>query len=165
MTLRPRFVSARCLAAALALLILTGLAGCGGSDAAASADPHAELLGHWMVDVDATLEAAKQDPTIPASQIERMPSIVESMMERLTMEITPESIIYHAGPLAQQLDYTIRANADRQVVTEFMVRGELATCTFNLMPGDRMRFKSSSSDDMDVYIWTRSEQSVAVQDQ
>ncbi len=120
-----------------------------------------ELLnGKWTVDYDLTIENAKNSPKYSEEMAAKMPEMVKSFMNHMTLEIADAMVIYHMGEKSQEMAFEVDSIDGDTVVLKLIVPDQEVCLTFTLMADQKMNFKSSGSDDMDYYIWHKTEQPV-----
>jgi len=117
----------------------------------------AEFIGGWEVDLDRTIERAKDSPKYDAANAEDVPETIRKLMSMMKIEISETEIVYLRGAKKQALPYEFKS-ADPNSVTVTVHNGdEQANLVFSWVDEGRMNFKSSVSDDMNYYVWLRTE--------
>jgi len=113
------------------------------------------FVGTWEVDVDRTLEAAKDSPQYDEKMAQRMPDMVEHVMSMIQIKVTDSDVVYLFGATEAAFRYSV-TSADDTSVTVALAQGSNETSVvFTLVDDLFMNFKSSGSDDMDYYIWMK----------
>ena len=133
------------LVATLAMVAMAGDAGMG------------RFIGVWSVDYERTIEEARKSPKVSPEEIERMPAIIERMMASMSIEVNDAELVYVVGPRRSALPYTVKEVAGPTTTVVVSVKEQQAEMRFTVVAGDRMMFKSSQTDDMDFYVWKRTE--------
>lgn len=110
------------------------------------------FAGDWVVDYDRTLEAGKKSPKYDA---ERMPAMIKSMMEKMKIRMTENEMIYLRGKKELKIPFTVKSSDEKTLTVSVTQGNEQVTIVFTLIDGACMNFKSSGSDDMDFFIWTK----------
>lgn len=126
-------------------------------------DVFEDLRGHWIVDMEKTLELVKTSPKYRPEEEERMPQMIKSIMERMSIEVQDNEILYYRG----------MSKAESAMVTPFEVdsvdgntvrlrcadpSGQDVFLTLTLLSPGQMNFKSSQTNDFDYYIWKKAEE-------
>jgi len=115
------------------------------------------LVGKWVVDLPATKEEMKKSPKWQqASEEEKeLPKAVEEFIKQMKMVATAEALEFYRGERKNEVPYQVKSVEGNVVVAEMDARGQKVTLTFTFQSDDRMMYKSSATDDMDYYVWTR----------
>ncbi|MBZ0165430.1 MAG: hypothetical protein K8I00_01395 [Candidatus Omnitrophica bacterium] len=114
-----------------------------------------KLRGTWVLDTSRTLTYAKTSPKYTEKDASRLPGQLKLLRNLMKIEITAQHVITFRGDRSQPLAYRVESSAHNQVVLTGRTRGQDVTLTFMLIDGDAMNMRSSGSDDMDYFIWTR----------
>ena len=112
-----------------------------------------EFVGHWEVDFDRTMEEVKKSPEYNPEDAEKLPKIVKRMMQRMKIRIEPDNVVYWMGKRQEAFPFTVTAASDTTVTANTEQHGKTATFVLTLVEGRYMNLKSSTSDDLDYYIW------------
>jgi hypothetical protein len=114
------------------------------------------FYGTWQVDFERTMEESKKSPKYVPGDAERLPVIVKTMMNALTLKITGQAVTYVQGTRELSLPYRLERD-DASTVLVVTQDGKQFTLTLSLRDGQVMNVKSSGSDDLDYYIWKRTQ--------
>ncbi len=153
--MRKLMISA-CLLGTVTLLV--GVSGCKKASEPVSEPSGNPFVGTWVIDYDRSLAEAANSPKYTPADAEKMPAIIQKLMERMKIQISDTEIVYIMGDRRQALAYTVISQDGDGLVAEAQAGDEKASVTFTLIDGKYMNFKSSASDDMDYYIWKPAEQ-------
>lgn len=115
------------------------------------------LLGKWVVDLPATKEEMKKSPKWQqASEEEKeIPKAIEDRIKQMGMGATAEVLEFYRGERKTEVPYQVKSVEGNVLVAEMDAGGQKVTLTFTFQGDDRMMYKSSGTDDMDYYVWTR----------
>ncbi len=123
------------------------------------------LQGHWVVDLDRTLEYIKNSPKYRPEEEERMPEMLKMIMGRMSMEIKENEIIYYRGILKsdefRSVPFSVETKDSEKAVLKFLgPADEEVFLTFTFLAHGQMNFKTSQvgAGDFDYYIWKRAEE-------
>ena len=130
---------------------------CWVSQSLAGNNDMSQFLGMWRVDFERTMEAAKKSPKYSAQDAERLPPIIKRMMGMMAIELADSNMRYIRGSRETTLPYKVKAASGDSATVVFTHGDKTFDVYFTLIDGNYMNFKSTGSDDMDFYIWKRSE--------
>lgn len=130
---------------------------CWVSQSLAGSNDMGHFIGLWRVDFERTMEEAKKSPKYSAKDAERLPTIIKKMMEMMAIKLADGSMSYARGSRETTLPYKVKTASGNSATVAFTHGDKTFDVRFTLIDGNYMNFKSTASDDMDYYIWKRSE--------
>ena len=116
-----------------------------------------KFLGLWHVDFERTMEAAKKSPKYSAKDAERLPAMVKKMVQMMQIKLANDSMSYVRGSREMNLPYRVKTASGDSATVSCSRGNKTFDVRFTLIEGKYMNFKSTASDDMDYYIWKRTE--------
>jgi hypothetical protein len=116
-----------------------------------------KFLGSWRVDFERTMEEAKKSPKYSAKDAKRLPTIIKKMMEMMAIKLADGSMSYARGSRETTIPYRVKTASGNSATVACSHGDKSFDVRFTLIDGKYMNFKSAASDDMDYYIWKRTE--------
>jgi len=120
-------------------------------------DSKPPLQGQWQVDVDQTVDYTRKYADLSETESERLPDMVERLARSMTLEVNGDKMTISRGERSQSYGLQFKDSKADQVVATFQAGDMSIELTFHFIDEDHMRYTSSATDDMDYYIWKRSE--------
>lgn len=145
-----------------AVIALAGccLIGCGKEKEPEVKAPQNPFIGKWTVNYDLTMEESKKSPKFQPELEQLYGLVIKNASEQVTLEITSDKMIHSKGDKTETVAYTVTSQSDdgKTLVATSGEGDEEAQITFVLLDDKHMNFKSTGTDDMDYYIWQRTEE-------
>lgn len=113
-----------------------------------------ELKGSWVIDEAATTEFMKTSPEWKTDNAKFIPSILKRMSQVVYL-FEGDTICVSMRGKTQTLPVTLKETRAEKYLFETQVRNETVTMTVSFVDADTINIRSSSSDDMLYYLWTR----------
>lgn len=125
-----------------------------------------ELWGTWQIDVEASmadLPGLTRWQRLPAKEKEREGDRLRSSLERrapeLRLVLADDEVKMASGPRQTSFPCSVRYRSETVVLFACPTAEPSFTMTAVPMPEGRLKLLSSNTDDMDVYVWSRVEDS------
>jgi hypothetical protein len=138
-----------------AAVLALSLVGCKGKKSDAPA-PN-PFVGKWSIDYDRTMTGIAAAPDQRPEVAEVMGIFIKKIASDTHIQVTPAEIIYSIADDTFPSPYTITAQNASTLTTKSQQDGKDVIVTFTLVDKKYMTFKSSASNEMDRYVWTRSD--------
>lgn len=122
-----------------------------------SAADAVKFTGEWKIDLERTLEEAKKSPKFKPEQAESLNRSMARVAGELSLRITDKEVVLIPGAKEVSFPYTVESGSDTSVVLAVNEKGNSVKLTLTLIEGKFLNMKSSGSDDMDFFVWKKSE--------
>ncbi len=115
------------------------------------------FLGEWSVNIERTLEEVKKSPKYNPEDAANMSEMLKKVISMMRIEVKDRELISSRGNRRTVLPYTLKSSGDDTVTLSVLASGKEVEIKLSLIDGKYMNLKSSATDDMDYYIWERSQ--------
>ncbi|MFH1692194.1 MAG: hypothetical protein ABIC68_06510 [Candidatus Omnitrophota bacterium] len=123
----------------------------------AYADGINDLYGTWTVDYERSIEKAEKNPKYSAEELKNMPEIVKKMMATMKVRLRQSEMVFIKEGEEKSYPFSLVAESKNTARIEYNTGTKQYFLNFTLTDKEHMYFKSSGSDDMDNYIWKRTD--------
>jgi len=124
------------------------------STAAALADMPKELKGTWILDAEATEKYVQTSPKWKDEDAKRLPMIMKRMSQVL-YELKDGAMIATMWGRSQTVAVTLNKRDGKSYVFDAKVRDQTMTMTVTFVSDATITIRSSTTDDMDYFLWKR----------
>ena len=114
------------------------------------------LKGSWILNADATSLYIKTSPKWDASGEKYLPTILKRMSQ-MAYVFNDKAIVVSMRGREQALPVTLSSSEDKTYVFDGELRGKSVTMTVSFIDETTINIRSSATDDMDYYLWSRGE--------
>lgn len=120
----------------------------------AMAEMPVRLKGTWILDAEATAALMKTSPKWKAEDEKYLPTILKRMSLML-YEFEDHAISVSMRGKKQVLAVVLQESSAKKHVFKGTVEGETVAMTVSFVGDATIKIRSSSTDDMDYYLWKR----------
>jgi hypothetical protein len=120
---------------------------------------HADMkpfVGQWGVDVPATLEEMKKSPKYNPDQAAQYAAHVKKMSGQLLLTVAESQINIDVDMRTRAIPYKLVNSTEKETQVAFDTGKQKGIITFVQIGNDHINFKSTASEEMNIYVWKRS---------
>lgn len=120
---------------------------------------HADIkpfIGQWGVDVPATLEEMKKSPKYNPEQAAQYAAHVKKMSGQLLLTVGESQINIDLDMRTRAIPYKVVNSTEKETQVAFDTGKQKGGITFTRIGKDRINFKFTEGDDLNIYVWKRS---------
>lgn len=113
-----------------------------------------ELKGSWILHAQATEDYVKTSPKWKAEDSKFLPTVIKRMSQVL-YEFKDSAIIVSMRGKQQAIPVVLTERNAKRYVFEGTIRNTIVTMTVSFVDDATINIRSSTTDDMDYYLWKR----------
>ncbi len=114
-----------------------------------------KFLGTWSVNVERTMEEAKNGPEYNPETAEKDKEVLKRLANLFQLKLSESSIVIVRGKTIKDVPYTVKSVSQSSFDAEAIYQEKAVDLSFTLRDGKYLNLKSSDSKDFDIFIWEK----------
>ena len=115
------------------------------------------FVGLWNVHVAKTLEEGKKSPKYVESDAKKMAEFIKRQFAIMKLKLFETEMTYIRNGKERAFPFTVKETGPNTVTLLVKMGKNEATVVLSMREGTLLNFTSSLTDDMNFYIWEKSE--------
>jgi len=115
------------------------------------------FVGIWKIHVDKTIEETKKSPRYTSKDADIIATYLAKLLEVMRLKFSETEMTYIRNGKETSFPFTVKETGQNSVTIMVKMGNDDATIVLSMREGKLLNFTSSLTDDMNYYVWEKSD--------